>query len=123
MRFRITEPTFFLHKDRIIGEVMEADVGPYRNEAGAGGLKRIPQFAETTTKMSKLSELAQRIAKTHKAIDERADQLAKRMDGFEPVADGVFAKHNAMLDEAESGFKELEDSIRDLAGANGPLPD
>lgn len=123
MRFRITEPTFFLHQQRIIGEIMEAEVGPYRYEAGAGGLKRIPQFAEVTEKMSKLSELAARIAKTHKLVDDRADQLAKRLDGFEPVANGVFDKHNAMLDQAEAGFKELEDSIRDLAGANSPLSD
>src|ERR1700676_3935466 len=58
MRFRITEPVFFLHRDRIVGEVMEAPVGPYRNQAGAGGLKRFPQFVEITEKMSKLSLLA-----------------------------------------------------------------
>lgn len=123
MRFRITQPVFFLHQDRIVGEIMEAEVGPYRNEAGAGGLKRIPLFVEVSVKMSKLSELAQRIAKTHKSIEDRADRLGKRMDAFEPIADQVFDKHEAALDQAEAGFKELEDSIRDLAGANGPLPD
>jgi hypothetical protein len=46
MRFRIIEPTFFLHKQRRVGEIMEAPVGPYRNVAGAFGLQRIPQFVE-----------------------------------------------------------------------------
>jgi hypothetical protein len=46
MRFRITEPTFFLHKERKVGEIMEAPVGPYRNFATSGGLQRIPQFVE-----------------------------------------------------------------------------
>ena len=46
MRFRITEPTFFLHKAREIGEIMEAPVGPYRNIATGGGLQRIPQFVQ-----------------------------------------------------------------------------
>jgi hypothetical protein len=124
MKFRITEPTFFLHQNRIVGEVMEAPDGPYRTEATGGGLKRIPQFQQITeeTKLSKLSELAQRIAKTHKSIEEKADKLSQRMDSLVPLADSTFDKHNAMLDQCESGFKELEDSIRDLAGANGPLP-
>lgn len=46
MRFRIIEPVFFLHRQRRVGEVMEAPVGPYRNVAGAFGLQRIPQFVE-----------------------------------------------------------------------------
>src|ERR1700689_5479419 len=46
MRFRITESTFFLHKAREIGEIMEAPVGPYRNVATGGGLQRIPQFVQ-----------------------------------------------------------------------------
>jgi hypothetical protein len=47
MKFRITEPTFFFQKDRHVGEVMEAPVGPYRNEVvGGQGLKRVPQFVE-----------------------------------------------------------------------------
>lgn len=47
MKFRITEPTFFFQKDRHVGEIMEAPVGPYRNElVGGQGLKRVPQFVE-----------------------------------------------------------------------------
>jgi hypothetical protein len=46
MRFRITEPTFFLHEERKVGEIMEARIGPYRYEATGGGLKRIAQFEE-----------------------------------------------------------------------------
>lgn len=46
MRFRITEPTFFLHSERKVGDILEAPVGPYRNVATGGGLQRIPQFVE-----------------------------------------------------------------------------
>ena len=46
MKFRITEDVFFFGRLRKAGEVMEAPVGPYKSQPGAGGLKRIPQFVE-----------------------------------------------------------------------------
>ena len=58
MRFRITEPTFFLHKAREIGEIMEAPVGPYRNVATGGGLQRIPQFVEMPDEIKMIIENA-----------------------------------------------------------------
>lgn len=44
MKIQITEPVFFLGQDRQPGDVLEAEVGPYRYEPGAGGLKRTAQF-------------------------------------------------------------------------------
>jgi hypothetical protein len=58
MRFRITEPTFFLHKDREIGEIMEAPVGPYRNVATGGGLQRMPQFVEMPDEIKDIIQTA-----------------------------------------------------------------
>jgi hypothetical protein len=50
MKFRITEPTFFWGKERQVGEIMDAPVGPYRNTVvGGQGLVRVPQFEEIMT--------------------------------------------------------------------------
>ena len=58
MRFRITEPTFFLHQDRTIGEIMEAPVGPYRMVATGGGLQRIAQFVEMPDEIKEIIQVA-----------------------------------------------------------------
>lgn len=58
MKFRITEPTFFLHSERKVGEIMEAPVGPYRNVATGGGLQRIPQFVEMPEEIKQVIENA-----------------------------------------------------------------
>lgn len=58
MRFRITEPTFFLHQDRTVGEIMEAPVGPYRMVATGGGLQRIAQFVEMPDQIKEIIEVA-----------------------------------------------------------------
>lgn len=70
--------------------------------------------------MNKFTEIAERIAKTRQAWNDQADDLAKRLDRLTPIADAAFAKHNADLDAAESGLKEMEDAVRDQAGANLP---
>lgn len=45
MKFRITENTFFDQKERMVGDVMEAPVGPYRYQRGPDGkMQRIAQF-------------------------------------------------------------------------------
>lgn len=46
MKIRITEPVFFFGKQRSVGEIMEAPVGPFRQVVVPGGLKNIPQFVE-----------------------------------------------------------------------------
>lgn len=48
MKFKITEPVFFLHEERAPGDILEHPVGPFRHEPGAGGLKSTPQFLELT---------------------------------------------------------------------------
>lgn len=45
-QIRITEPVYFLGEQRKAGDVLHAEVGPYRTEIIPGGLKRIPQFVE-----------------------------------------------------------------------------
>lgn len=69
--------------------------------------------------MNKFSELAARSAALRKSLDERADKLAARFDAFPAAADAAFAPHEALADETERGFKEMEDALRDLAGHNG----
>lgn len=127
MKYRITEPTFFLHKDRKPGDTLEAPVGPFRYEPTGGGLKRTAQFEEInerTAKLNKFSELASRAGAIRKSLDDRADKLAHRLDAIPALADAAFTKHETALDETEQGIKALEDSLRDLAGHNGtPLPD
>jgi len=58
MRFRITEPVFFLGQDRKVDEIMEAPVGPYRNFPTGGGLQRIPQFVEMPEEITQVSKEA-----------------------------------------------------------------
>jgi hypothetical protein len=72
--------------------------------------------------MNKFAELAARSAALRKSLDERADKIAKRLDAIPDAAESAFGKHEQMLDQTENGIRELEDSLRDLAGHNGPLP-
>lgn len=90
-------------------------------ELGAFLDKAITQIGKP---MNKFSELAARSAAMRKSLDERADKLAARFDAFPAMADAAFAPHEALADETERGFKEMEDALRDLAGHNGaPLSD
>lgn len=73
--------------------------------------------------LSKFTELAERGTAIRKSLDERADKMAARLDAIPALADQAFTKHESILDETERGIKSLEDSLRDMAGHNGPLPD
>ena len=44
MKFEITEPVFFLGKDRKPGDILDNPTGPYKYQPGTG--KRIAQFVE-----------------------------------------------------------------------------
>lgn len=47
MRIKITEPAFWLGQERKPGDILDNQItGPFRIEAGAGGIKRIAQFVE-----------------------------------------------------------------------------
>lgn len=71
------------------------------------------------TAMNKFAELAARSAALRKSLDQRADKLAARFDAFPAAAEAAFAPHEALADETERGFKEMEDALRDLVGHNG----
>lgn len=70
--------------------------------------------------MNKFQALAARVAETRKKFDQRADDLALRVDGFDSRANEVFEKHEAALTEAEGDMKDLDDALRDMAGGNNP---
>lgn len=127
MKYRITEPTFFLHKDRKPGETLEAPVGPFRYEPTGGGLKRTAQFEEInerTANLNKFSMLSQRVQGIHKKAHARADGMNKRLDVAEPGIDRAFDAQEAMLDDLEKSVKDVEECVRDMPGANGtPLLD
>jgi hypothetical protein len=57
MKFTITENTFFEQKERKIGEVMDAPVGPYRYERGPDGkMQRVAQFVEVAQEIPAMAD-------------------------------------------------------------------
>ena len=68
---------------------------------------------------NKFTELADKIARSRKAMDERADSLGERLDKLVGKADGAFTKHESHLDEAESGLDAMEEALSGLIGHNG----
>lgn len=69
---------------------------------------------------NKFQFIASGMAQRRKAWDERCDKIIAGMAALDPVADRTFKGHEDKLNEAEIGFKVMQDSIRDLAGGNGP---
>jgi len=69
---------------------------------------------------NKFTELAEKVAKSRKAMDERADQLSARLDKLNGKADQAFTKHETHLDQAESGMDAMEEALSGLIGHNGP---
>lgn len=88
---------------------------------------RLGQFLDRTIaelkprerQMNKFEELAQRVARTQRALDERADKLAARLDSFDAKADATFSKHEGAMDAAEGGIDKLEESLSGMIGHNG----
>ena len=66
-----------------------------------------------------LSQLATRRNKLHDTIKADIDTYAKRLADMETNAPAVFVKANTLLDDEAAGFKDLEDSLQEFAGANG----
>lgn len=98
MKFRITEPTFFLHEERKPGETLEHAVGPFRYEPGAKGLTRTAQFEEITM----------------------SDALQNPFDGSKPMSITGFKPGSirAALDAAKSKAEaELTEAMGSLAEA------
>jgi 2-oxo-4-hydroxy-4-carboxy--5-ureidoimidazoline (OHCU) decarboxylase len=70
--------------------------------------------------VNKFTELAEKVAKSRKAMDDRADQLSARLDKLNSKADGAFTKHETHLDQAENGLDAMEEALSGLIGHNGP---
>jgi hypothetical protein len=121
MRFEITEPTFFWGKQRQVGEIMEAPVGPYRNFATGGGLQRIPQFIEmpeeivetmqTAVAASSVQPTAPSVAPAIK-IAPKANPLAARIRS-------LTTRRAKFQDEASSILAQGETAMAAIE-ANGP---
>lgn len=89
-------------------------------EATAAVLKPVPKPAtQAKTNASLLSQLATRRNKLHDTIKTNIDDYAKRLTDMETQAPAVFVKANALLDDEHAGFRALEDSLQEFAGANG----
>lgn len=68
---------------------------------------------------SMLSQLATRRNKLHETIQADITAYSKRLTDMETNAPAVFTKANQVLDDEQNGFKDLEDSLQEFAGANG----
>jgi hypothetical protein len=77
-------------------------------------------MGEVVRPVNKFTELAEKVAKSRKAMDDRADQLSARLDKLNSKADGAFTKHETHLDQAENGLDAMEESLSGLIGHNGP---
>lgn len=88
---------------------------------------RLDQHLERATteqpkkkRMNKFQEIAEGMARRRKEWDARADRLIAGMTKLDSDAENAFSAHEGKLAEAEAGFKDMQDAIRDLTGANGP---
>lgn len=78
------------------------------------------QELKPKTMPNKFSELADKVAKSQKAMDARADQLSARLDKLNQTADVAFTKHESAVDQAEQGIDAMEQALSGLIGHNGP---
>lgn len=69
---------------------------------------------------NKFTELADRVERSRKGWDERADRLSERLDKLNGKADASFSKHETHLVEAESGLDAMDKALSGLIGHNGP---
>lgn len=108
MRFKITEPTFFLHKPRQPGEVMDFPVGPHKNTlVGGHGLVRVPQFEEIH-RMSAIDRIKA------KAIEARGI-AGEAIQSFEGELDSILAEKDVIkrhIAEAAAPHHEIFKGIR-----------
>jgi len=121
MKFSITEPVFFLGKDRKPGEVLDNPTGPYKYQPGTG--KRIAQFVELPSENKPVVQPPP-IPTPLPAVSliEPKPIVTKPMTAPEP---GSFAASlKAMLDEAKSGLAQARaDGMATVKEAVGKLND
>lgn len=72
--------------------------------------------------MNKLEELAARSAALNKAVEDRADRMAARLDALPALIDRAFGPQEAKLDDLERGADLLEKSLHSMIGHNGSPP-
>jgi hypothetical protein len=70
--------------------------------------------------INKFSELADKIARTRKALDARADKLIARVDAIGTKGNAAFDQHESALDEHERGIDSLDEALSGLIGHNRP---
>jgi vancomycin resistance protein YoaR len=78
------------------------------------------QELKPKTMPNKFAELADKVTKSQKALDARADQLSARLDKLNQTADVAFTKHESAVDQAEHGIDAMEQALSGLIGHNGP---
>jgi hypothetical protein len=78
-----------------------------------------PATTQAKSTAALLSQLATRRVRLHDTIKTEIEIYAKRLADMETNAPAVFVKANTILDDEQSGFKDLEGSLEEFAGANG----
>ena len=151
MKIRITEPVFFEGKNRQPGEEMDVERGPYRKVLTPNiyGYELEPQFVELPTEIkatpvadinaqqvaanpvltnapkpasvSKISLLAQRVAKFHDTAIKEADATNLLLDTGEPMVAQAFSNAQGSIKGVQQDVQAVLDVLKDLPGSNGPL--
>lgn len=135
MKFRITEPTFFLHKDRKPGEELDAPVGPIKPvRANTGQMQYVPQFevippvqqpptlppnelAPKATPMSitgiQSGAFQAKLAEMRKKIADKQTEALTKIDGA--VTSGAAKMHAAVDDVIAKADKEVDAALHEFA--------
>lgn len=79
----------------------------------------IAQAIVSERRMSKLAEIADRMARKREAHNVQADSFAARLDAIDKQEPDAFARGDAFLKERETDLAEFEATIRQLS--NLPL--
>lgn len=131
MKFRITEPTFFLHKERQPGESLDFPVGPHRNTVvGGHGLVRVPQFEEITeaNPMSVIDRIKAKALQARDIVPTAIKEFEADLDSIIAGGPMLAEKRAAAVGPHREATKGLLTEIDGLKGAmdilsNGdPLP-
>lgn len=129
---RITEPVYFLGEQRKPGDVLHAEMGPYRTETIPGGLKRIAQFVEMPEEIKQVIEQATQAAplmdtgtaaNAMPAVSVNAAPAAKVAPKANPLAArirGLTTRRAKFQDYAAKLLDDGEKAMGDIE-THGPL--
>jgi hypothetical protein len=151
VKIKINEPVFFEGQNRQVGEILDVERGPYRKVAPASypsqyGYDLVPQFEELATEIkaspvtdtpppipptpaavtkpasvSKISLLAQRVARFHDTAIKEADATNTLLDTGEPMMAQAFTNAQSSIKGVQQDIQSVLDVLKDLPGSNGPL--